>query len=234
MLGGTVALVATGNRILDRAEELRRLGADAKGYICDLTSRADAEACVAAVLQDFGRIDVLVNNAGLAQSGILDERGSFAEMSYGAWDTVLDRNLGITFNMTKNVLPHMLSARYGRIVNVSSVTGPLVSTPGNSAYGAAKAAVLGMSKSIAIEVGGHNITINNVLPGWIRTASQSARGKVGGGNTPLGRSAEPPEVADAVVFLASREASYITGQELVVDGGNIIQEFKGSDADIPT
>ena len=118
-------------------------------------------------------------------------------------------------------------SNYGRIVNVSSVTGPIVSNPGEAAYSAAKAGIIGMSRALAIEVGKNNITVNNVLPGWIATASQTEGEAQGGLNTPLGRSADATEVANAIVFLASREASYITGESLVVDGGNTIQEYKG-------
>ncbi|MDR0853662.1 MAG: SDR family oxidoreductase [Clostridiales Family XIII bacterium] len=226
-LGANIALVATGERIYERQTELSNIGINVQGYVADLMKRDATEAVIAKILQEFGRIDVLVNNAGLAQVGQKDQSAFFADMDYEEWDTTLSRNLGITFNVTRNVLPHMKEAGGGRIVNVSSVTGPLVSTSGDAAYGAAKAAVLGMSKAIAIEIGQDNITINNVLPGWIKTAAQSKRGHIGGLNTPIGRSSTPLEVANAVVFLASDEASYITGQSLVVDGGNIIQEFKG-------
>jgi 3-oxoacyl-[acyl-carrier protein] reductase len=121
----------------------------------------------------------------------------------------------------------MVSAGFGRIVNVSSVTGPVVSTPGSAAYSAAKAAVIGMSRSIAIEVAKDNIMINNVLPGWIATASQTPVEHIAGLNTPAGRSGTPTEVANMVVFLCSEEISYITGQTFIVDGGNCIQEYKG-------
>ena len=231
-LGAKVALIATSERIHERAQELCDLGGTAKGYIADLMDREQVKGAIDAILSDFGKIDILVNNAGLSQGGTKDKSPDFIEMPYDQWDLVISRNLGITMNMIKNVLPGMIEAKYGRIVNVSSVTGPVVSTSGDSAYGAAKAAVNGMSKSIAIEVGKLGITINNVMPGWIKTAVQSKRGAMGGENTPLGRSVLPEEVAAMVVFLASDKASGITGQDFTVDGGNVIQEFKGSDKEL--
>jgi len=226
-LGGTLAITATSDRIFDRVSELSDSGVKAKGYVLDLMDRDLCEKLVREVKKDFGRIDVLVNNAGLAQSGQRDKFDNFYETTYKDWDLSIRRNLTICFNVTRNVIPVMRDFQYGRIVNISSITGPLVSMTGCSAYGAAKSAICGMSKAIAVETAKDNITINNVLPGWIKTETQSERGKIGGENTPIGRSASPYEVACAVVFLCSREASYITGQDLIVDGGNIIQEFKG-------
>lgn len=228
-LGGKIAVVSTSERIYERASELQEQGIEAKGYVADLMDRAQVENLAKQIEADFGTVHVLINNAGLAQAGKKDKSDHFIDMTYKDWDLTINRNLTLTFNVTKNILPIMKKAQYGRIVNVSSVTGPVVSTSGDSGYGAAKAAVNGMSRAIAIEVGKDNITINNVLPGWIKTASQSKRGAEGGRNTPLGRSSTPQEVANAVVFLASREASYITGQDLIVDGGNVIQEYKGPD-----
>ena len=226
-LGARVALVATTDRIFQRAEELCSLGIYAKGYIADLMDRSQVEAVISKISEDFGSIDVLVNNAGMTQVGEEEDFSDFMHVTYESWDTSIDRNLNITFNVTKCVLPLMVENKYGRIVNVSSVTGPVVSNPGEAAYSAAKAAVIGMSKAIAIEVGTSNITVNNVLPGWIATASQTESEAQGGYNTPMRRSADADEVANAIVFLASDKASYITGESLVVDGGNTIQEYKG-------
>jgi 3-oxoacyl-[acyl-carrier protein] reductase len=121
----------------------------------------------------------------------------------------------------------MVSRKYGRIVNVSSVTGPLVSSRGSSAYSAAKAGMDGMMRAVALETAADGITINAVAPGWIATGSSSESERVAALHTPIGRAGTADEVAAAVVFLASPDASYITGQSLVIDGGNILQEAKG-------
>ncbi len=226
-LGGKIAIVATTDRIYERAEELKVEGIDAKGYIADLMDREQVKKLVAAVTEEFGQIDVLVNNAGMVQVGVEEDFSGFLDMTYESWDDAIDRNLNITFNVTKEVMPFMVDAGYGRIVNVSSVTGPVVSNPGEASYSAAKAGVVGLSRALAIEFGSNGITVNCVLPGWIGTASQTEAEAAGGLNTPLRRSADAREVANAIVFLASEEASYITGESLFVDGGNTIQEYKG-------
>ena len=226
-LGGRIAIVATTDRIHERADELKAEGIDAKGYIADLMDRKQVKKLAADVMEEFGRIDVLVNNAGMVQVGMEEDFSGFLDMTYESWDDAIDRNLNITFNVTKEIMPFMVDAGYGRIVNVSSVTGPVVSNPGEGSYSAAKAGVVGLSRALAIEFGSNGITVNCVLPGWIGTASQTEADAAGGLNTPLGRSADAAEVANAIVFLASEEASYITGESLVVDGGNTIQEYKG-------
>ena len=226
-LEGRIALISTTDRIHRRVEELTALGVEAKGYVADLMDRAQVDKVIDEIIADFGAIDVLVNNAGMVQVGGSEDFTEFADITYESWDTSINRNLTLCFNVTKKVLPYMISGHYGRIVNVSSVTGPIVSNPGEAAYSAAKSAVIGMSRSIAIEVAKDNIMINNVLPGWIATASQTESEAAGGLNTPAGRGGAPTEVANMIVFLASKEASYITGQSFIVDGGNTIQEYKG-------
>ncbi len=226
-LGAALVLVSTTRRISDRASELNAMGIAAKGYICDLMDRKQVGILVERIITDFGKIDVLVNNAGMTQVGLEEDFTYFAEIEDESWDLSISRNLTLCFNVTRAVLPHMVRENYGRIVNVSSVTGPVVSNPGEAAYSAAKAAVIGMSRSIAIEVAKNNVMINNVLPGWIATASQTQGEAAGGENTPAGRGGTPQEVAAMIVFLTSAEASYITGQTFIVDGGNTIQEYKG-------
>ncbi|WP_027399030.1 SDR family NAD(P)-dependent oxidoreductase [Anaerovorax odorimutans] len=226
-LGGTVILVATTNRVDERVKELRNLNIKAAGYIADLMDRNQVKELVKNIINEYSKIDVLINNAGMAQVGYEEDFATFNEVTYESWDDSINRNLNITFNVTKEVLPHMTKNNYGRIVNTSSVTGPIVSNPGEAAYSAAKSAVIGMSRSIAIEVAKYNIMINNVLPGWIATASQTESEAAGGENTPAGRGGSAEEVANMNVFLASEKASYITGQAFIVDGGNTIQEYKG-------
>ncbi len=152
---------------------------------------------------------------------------AFQDLDEEDWDFDIAINLKTQFLVTRNIVPLMIERGYGRIVNISSVTGPIVANPNESAYCAAKAGVLGMTRGLALDVAKHGVTVNAVGPGWIATGSQADGEDVGGLNTPMGRSALPEEVAKAILFLASDDASYITGQLLVVDGGNTIQEYKG-------
>ncbi len=184
-------------------------------------------ALVDDVISQFGRIDILVNNAGMSQVGDPEAMIHLAQLSPREWHKSIDRNLTTCFNVTHAVLPHMLKNKYGRIVNISSVTGPLVINPGEAAYSASKAAMVGMGRSLAMEVAREGITVNSVAPGWIETASSTEEEKTAGEHTPIGRSGTPQEVADLIAFLASDEATYITGQMIVIDGGNTIQDYKG-------
>src|SRR3979490_159398 len=123
----------------------------------------------------------------------------------------------------------MVKKEYGRVVNVSSVTGPVASNPGMSAYSSAKAGMAGLTRALALETGRSGITVNAVAPGWIKTASSTDREIEAGRNTPIGRPGTSAEVAALIVFLCADEASYITGQIIVVDGGNTVQEYKGAE-----
>jgi 3-oxoacyl-[acyl-carrier protein] reductase len=224
--GAAVAITSTTDRIHDRAAGLGQERVFAS--VSDLRSFDNASTLVAKVIEHYGQLDILVNNAGMVQSGSEEFLASFDTMTEQEWDSEIELNLKTCFNVTRAAIPHMIGANYGRIVNVSSVTGPVASNPGMSAYSAAKAAMVGLTRTLALEVGGAGITVNAVAPGWIKTASSSEREIEAGRNTPVGRPGTPEEVAAVIVFLCSQEASYITGQVIVVDGGNTMQEYKGA------
>lgn len=224
-LGARISISSTTERIHERAGELE----GAFAYVADLTDAAQSSALAAAARAAHGPVDVLVNNAGMAQTGADDGGGAFATLELEVLQRQLEITLKTAFNMTQAVLPEMVARRYGRVVMVSSVTGPLVTAPGSAAYAAAKGALDGLMRTISIEHGRDGITVNSVLPGWIATSSSEQDELESGRHTPVGRSGTPEEVAAAIAFLGCAEASYVTGQTLVVDGGNIIQEHHGVD-----
>ena len=228
-LGAGVAVTSTTERIEERAEELRGSGADATAHVADLTVRDQAFALVEAVERAHGRFDILVNAAGIAQTGVPAPDAAFADLTEEQWRRELDVNLMTAVHTTQAALRGMVSRGYGRIVMISSVTGPFVTAPRQSGYGASKAAMDAIVRSIALDYGRRGITANSVAPGWIDTASSLDDELVAARSTPVGRAGTPEEAAAVAVFLASEAAAYVTGQVFVVDGGNIIQEPHGVD-----
>jgi 3-oxoacyl-[acyl-carrier protein] reductase len=221
--GAKLCVTATTDRIFDRAAELGCMA-----HKADLTDPVQVQGLFEAVAAQLGPVEVLVNNAGMVQSGKSVKRVKLGELSDADWAHHMALNIGVTFHCIRAALPAMQAARYGRIVNIGSVTGPVVTIDGSSGYATAKAAIGGMTRSVALEYGGDGITCNAVLPGWIQTESSSAKEIRAGRATPVGRPGTPDEVAACAVFLASQAASYVNGAMLVVDGGNTLVEMKGT------
>jgi 3-oxoacyl-[acyl-carrier protein] reductase len=216
--GASIALIYGGNK--EAAQEtvaaLKALGAEAVAYQCDVSSFEDTKKTVQKILDDFSHIDILVNNAGVTKDGLL------LTMDEDRFSSVLDTNLKGSFHMIKHLYSHMMRQRKGRIINIASVSG-LMGNPGQANYASAKAGVIGLTKTVAKELAGRNVTCNAIAPGFIETdmtdglsdkVKESALGLI-----PLKRMGQPEEVAKLAAFLASDESSYITGEVIKIDGG---------------
>ena len=215
--GASVAIAGrNGDAARGYAGELSRNGARCAGYACDVAKAAEIDALADAIVKDFGRIDVLVNNAGITQDGLL------IRMSDEAWDAVVNTNLTGAFKMLRAVARPMLKARSGAIVNISSVVA-LIGNAGQANYCAAKAGLLGLTRSAAREFASRNVRVNAVAPGLVETDMTAKlnddQKKALLASIPLGRIAGAEDIAGAVCFLASSDAAYITGQVLSVCGG---------------
>ena len=222
----------TSQAVHETAKTIQTLGQKATSFIVDVSDSSQVEKAAQQIRDQFGHLDILVNNAGIAHFAL------FMEMSDEQRDRLFKVNFIGAWNCCRAVLPFMIRQTYGRIVNVSSVTGPRVATPGLTAYSATKGAISALTRSLALEVAADGITVNAILPGFIDTALTKPMADDFGmddknfsqwlqKSIPMQRLGTIEELGHLAVFLASAESGYITGQEIVIDGGNTIQEVKG-------
>ena len=217
-LGAEVFITSTSDRIYKRAEEL-----GAKGFIADLTSESDVQA----LESQISSLDILVNNAGMTSvtsPAGPNEATDISQVSLEALQKGMSRNLETAFLATKYFLPKIRKSQSGRIIMISSLTGPVMAMRNQPVYATAKAALVGLTKSIALDEAKYGITCNAILPGWIATDSISESEKSQGLSVPMGRGGRTDEIASAIAWLSTPGASYITGQTIIVDGGNSIKE----------
>ncbi len=215
--GARIAMVDVNEQLLgESAEAVRQLGTEAEPLVCDVTNSERVNAVVEEVVGKWGGLQILVNNAGITRDTLV------MRMKDDQWDSVIGINLRGTFLFTRAAARPMMKGHYGRIVNMASISGQ-IGNPGQANYSASKAGVVGLTRTVARELAGRNITVNAVAPGFIATEMTAAMGdevrEEVQNRIPLGRLGEVQDIAEAVLFLASDAASFITGQVLTVDGG---------------
>jgi 3-oxoacyl-[acyl-carrier protein] reductase len=218
-LGASVAIVSTTRRIHERAGEL-----GVTGFVADLTVEAEVGALADAIADQLGIVDIVVNNAGLASKASPEVLRPVAQLTYDEWRAEIDRNLSTAFLVSRAFVGGMAEHGWGRIVNLAATAGPVNALPAEAGYAAAKAGVVGLTRALAMELVADGITVNAVAPGIIHTGASTLVELKQGYGTPMGRPGTPDEVAATIAFLCSPSASYITGQMLVIDGGNSVQE----------
>ncbi len=217
-LGAEVFIASTSDRIYKRAQEL-----GVKGLIADLTNESDVQA----LESQISSLDILVNNAGMTSvtsPASPNEATDISQVSLEALQKGMSRNLETAFLATKFFLPKIRKSQSGRIIMISSLTGHVMAMKNQPVYATAKAALIGLTKSIALDEAKYGITCNAILPGWIATDSISESEKSQGLSVPMGRGGRADEIASAITWLSTPGASYITGQTIIVDGGNSIKE----------
>lgn len=215
--GAKVACVARGvDKLSDTAEAIRAAGGTADVYACDVTDSQSVQKVVESVVEKWEKLHILVNNAGVTRDTLIPR------MSDEDWDTVIQTNLRGAFLFTRAATRPMMQGRYGRIINIASVSG-LTGNPGQANYAASKAGLIGMTRVVAKELASRKVTVNCLAPGFIETEMTEALGPVVleevKKRIPAKRMGRPEEIAAGVLFLASEAAAYITGQVLVIDGG---------------